>query len=76
MYLEELSAGRHVLPTNFHHAAHPTVKPAEIDRLMQRTDAHAENVVRRASSAPVVTLPCAYRERRVKMSLLQRCRSG
>eukprot|EP00966_Prymnesium_polylepis_P150266 3471186-Prymnesium_polylepis.1 len=27
MYLEEPSAGRHVLPANFQHAAHPTVKP-------------------------------------------------
>eukprot|EP00966_Prymnesium_polylepis_P044764 1036812-Prymnesium_polylepis.1 len=24
----------------------------------------------------LVTLPCAYRDRRVKVSLLQRCRSG
>eukprot|EP00966_Prymnesium_polylepis_P141555 3269158-Prymnesium_polylepis.1 len=38
---------------------------------MHRTDAPAENVVRRASSAPGVTLPCAYRDRRVKVSLLQ-----
>eukprot|EP00966_Prymnesium_polylepis_P105748 2449166-Prymnesium_polylepis.1 len=70
MYLEEPSAGRHVLPANFQHAAHPIVKPAEIDRPMQRTDVPAENVVRRASSAPVVTLLCAYRDRRVKVSLL------
>eukprot|EP00966_Prymnesium_polylepis_P247353 5719538-Prymnesium_polylepis.1 len=32
--------------------------------------------MRRASSAPVVTLSCAYRDRRVNVSLLQRCRSG
>eukprot|EP00966_Prymnesium_polylepis_P202145 4683075-Prymnesium_polylepis.1 len=44
---------------------------------MQRSDGPAENVVRRASSAPVVTLSCAYRaivDRRVKVSLLQRQR--
>eukprot|EP00966_Prymnesium_polylepis_P182554 4229732-Prymnesium_polylepis.1 len=43
---------------------------------MQRTDGPAENRVRRASSAPAVTPPCAYRDRRVKVSLLPRCRSG
>eukprot|EP00966_Prymnesium_polylepis_P013291 306615-Prymnesium_polylepis.1 len=72
MYLEEPSAGRHVFLANFQHTAHTIVKPAEIDRPMQRT----ENRVRRASSAPVVTLPRAYRDRRVKVNLLQRCRSG
>eukprot|EP00966_Prymnesium_polylepis_P265490 6133049-Prymnesium_polylepis.1 len=43
---------------------------------MQRTDGPADNVVRRASSAPVVTVPFAYRDRRVKVSLFLRCRSG
>ena len=65
-----------VSPANTQHAAHTIVKPAEIDRPMQCTDAPAENRVRRASSAAVVTLPRAYRDRRVKVSLLQRCRSG
>eukprot|EP00966_Prymnesium_polylepis_P287873 6648992-Prymnesium_polylepis.3 len=66
MYLEEPSAGRHVdvLPANFQHDEHVNMKPAASDRLMQRTDVPAHNVVRRASSAPVVTILCAYRDRR------------
>eukprot|EP00966_Prymnesium_polylepis_P310314 7169589-Prymnesium_polylepis.1 len=43
---------------------------------MQRAEWPAQNAIRRASSAPVVTLPRAYRDRRIKVSLLQRCLSG